>query len=300
MKKIFCTMIMAFIATAIYAFPITSEEEVKALGATDEALAAMKNDPIQGVKGSVMLTECNASIEVPEGFSFIDKDETKKLLVDYWNNPENRMEGVLGALVPDNATYYYQLTVVYVISYDNCGYISDEDANSVDYDEILESMQDEAEKENAKLPEEQRMSILGWAESPRYELNSHALVWAKKLSSVSGIVINYDMRFLGKDGYISVNAVISESDLLEVESKKQLIIDALQFDKGYTYADYDASKDKVSDWTLGGLVAGGVLAKTGLLSKIGLFLAKAWKLIAIAVVAAIGGIAKFFKRNKEE
>jgi uncharacterized membrane-anchored protein len=50
---------------------------------------------------------------------------------------------------------------------------------------------------------------------------------------------------------------------------------------------------------MGGLIAGTVLAKTGLLAKLGLILLKAWKVIAIGAVAAAGVIKKFFVGKKK-
>jgi len=47
------------------------------------------------------------------------------------------------------------------------------------------------------------------------------------------------------------------------------------------------------------LIAGKVLAKVGILAKLGLLLAKFWKLILVAVVGAFGAIRRFFTGKQE-
>jgi uncharacterized membrane-anchored protein len=51
----------------------------------------------------------------------------------------------------------------------------------------------------------------------------------------------------------------------------------------------------VAAWTVGGLVAGKVLAKVGFFAG----LLKFWKVIAIGLAAAGTAIWRFFNRNKE-
>lgn len=57
----------------------------------------------------------------------------------------------------------------------------------------------------------------------------------------------------------------------------------MQFNDGYRYGDFNPSVDEVAGWTIGGLVAGKVLAKAGLFAVI----LKFWKFIAIGVVALV-------------
>ena len=50
---------------------------------------------------------------------------------------------------------------------------------------------------------------------------------------------------------------------------------------------------------IGGLIAGGILAKTGLLAKLGLIFAKFAKVIILAIAGLGGAIMKFFRGNKD-
>jgi len=75
---------------------------------------------------------------------------------------------------------------------------------------------------------------------------------------------------------------------------------AVNFTEGNRYADFNPDIDKVAAYGIGGLIAGKVLMKAGILAKIGLILAKFWKLIAIGVVAFFAGIRKLFGGKKSE
>lgn len=299
MKNILIPIICVLVVTILCSFTNISDDELKSRGATQEQLEYLKQDVVMGKTGVIPFPECHASLEVPKGFVFLDSEQSKKLIVDYWNNPESRMSNVLGTLIPKNSKAFYQISVAYVISYDNCGYIKDDDANSIDYDELLKQMQQECKIENDSLPKDQRLWLTGWAVPPQYISSSHTLIWAKSFNSETGSVVNYDMRVLGKDGLISVNAVISETDIEEVKELQNLIVNSIQYNNGFKYSDFDETCDRVSDWTIGGLIAGGVLAKTGFFAKIGVLLLKMWKIVVIGIIAIGAAIRKIFKKNEE-
>jgi uncharacterized membrane-anchored protein len=67
------------------------------------------------------------------------------------------------------------------------------------------------------------------------------------------------------------------------------------FNEGHRYSDFNPDVDEVAAWTVGGLVAGKVLAKVGFFAG----LLKFWKVIAIGLAAAGTAIWRFFNRNKE-
>ena len=300
MKALTTYLFIFFISLSFCSFSDISEEDLRSYGYDDATIEQLKQDVILGETGIINLSECNAQLNVPDGFVFLDKEQSKRLLVEYWNNPSDRVTDLLGTLVPSENSCFYQIAVAYVISYSNCGYIKDDDANSIDYDELLKQLKDGEKEENEKLPVEQQMWLKGWAVQPKYLSSYQTLIWAKRFSANGDDVINYDMRILGKVGLVSVNAVIGQDDLSEVQSQETKMINSVQFRDGYKYSDFDSSRDKISDWTIGGLVAGGVLAKTGILSKIGIFLLKFSKIIIVGVIAAAGAILKLFRRNREE
>lgn len=300
MKKsfVFCTLLVLIVG--LCSFVNVTDDEMLASGVDQSTLEELKSDSVYGKSGVIKLASCHASINVPEGFVFLDSIQARSLLIDYWGNPEDRTEGLLGALVPNTALCFYQISMAYIITYENCGYVKDDDANSIDYDDLLTDLKKMAEEENKTLPKENKYSLKGWAVKPKYLADSHVLVWAKAISFTDNDVVNYDMRILGKDGLVSINAVIAPTDCKEVVASESKIINSLKYDKGYAYTDFDESRDKVSEWTIGGLVAGTMLAKTGILAKIGIFLLKFWKIIAIAAAGGATAIMKFFKKKNKE
>jgi uncharacterized membrane-anchored protein len=95
------------------------------------------------------------------------------------------------------------------------------------------------------------------------------------------MLLNYDVRILGRSGLISMNAVGSIAQLDEVKGKIPQILSAVEFAEGNKYWDFNPSIDKVAAVGIGGLVAGKVLAKAGLF----VILLKYIKVIGLAVVA---------------
>ncbi|MNV54634.1 hypothetical protein D3C71_1468380 [compost metagenome] len=73
-----------------------------------------------------------------------------------------------------------------------------------------------------------------------------------------------------------------------------------EFNEGARYADHNPSTDKVAAYGVATLIGGGLAAKAGLFAKIGLLLAKFWKLLLVGVLFLGGSIGKLFggKRDK--
>jgi uncharacterized membrane-anchored protein len=70
----------------------------------------------------------------------------------------------------------------------------------------------------------------------------------------------------------------------------------VDFNDGFRYDQYDSNVDEVAAWTIGGLVAGKVLAKAGILA----LLLKNIKLVFIALAAAGAGIWRFISGRKQQ
>jgi uncharacterized membrane-anchored protein len=76
------------------------------------------------------------------------------------------------------------------------------------------------------------------------------------------------------------------------------VLSMVSFNKGNTYSDFDSKTDNIAAWTIGGLVAGKILAKVGFFALI----LKNIKLIGLAIVAFGGAAWRFItgRRKKEE
>jgi uncharacterized membrane-anchored protein len=78
----------------------------------------------------------------------------------------------------------------------------------------------------------------------------------------------------------------------------QELLPGTEFLEGHRYADFDSSVDELAAYGIGGLIAGKVLLKGGLLAKLGLLLAKGWKLIAVVVVVAGSFLKRLLGRSE--
>jgi uncharacterized membrane-anchored protein len=78
------------------------------------------------------------------------------------------------------------------------------------------------------------------------------------------------------------------------------LIEVAEFNEGYRYAEFNEDTDKMAEYGLGALIAGGVAAKLGLFAKIGAFLLAFKKLIFIGLIGVGGLLAKLLGRKKDE
>ena len=250
--------------------------------------------------GIIELEQGNASVNVPKGFRFLDRDQSIYVLTELWGNPAD--SSILGMLVPDSMGVLDLGSWVFTISYDEMGYVKDDDAADIDYADLLKEQQKEfadANPERIKLGY-QPIEFIGWASSPYYDKNKKILHWAKELKfgEDSLNTLNYNLRVLGRKGVFMLNAIATMENLEDVKSNIDVIIESVKFKEGSQYSDFNPDIDEVAAWTIGGLVAGKILAKVGFLA---IFL-KFWKLIAIALVAGGGTIWKFItgRRKKDD
>lgn len=267
---------------------------------TEEQIAAILGDSICGEKGSINHPAQHFGINVPEGYVYLNKEKATRLLVDYWGNPAD--DEILGVLLSDTAHIYANADIAYIIYYMETGYVSDKDAKDIDYDDLLVEMKKEIKETSDNLSEEyMKYELVDWAVSPKYDAEKKTLVWAKHLRfGGEHETLNYDIRILGKQGVVIMQAVADMADCAQVVADEDLIVSSVQFNSGYAYSDFNPATDHVAEWTIGGLIAGKVMAKAGLFAKLGIFLAKFWKIIAFAVLAIGAPLFKYFKKKNKE
>lgn len=248
--------------------------------------------------GVIDLQEGNAKLTVPVGFRYINKEQSIYVLSVLWGNPAD--SSVLGMLVPENRSVLESNGWAYTIYFDPMGYVEDDDADDINYDDLLKEQQKEFEDENPQRIKDgyQPIKIIGWASTPFYDKNKKVLHWAKELKfgDDSLSTLNYNLRVLGRKGIYMLNAIASLPEMNEVKASIDKVITSIEFNEGDKYANFNPDVDNVAAWTIGGLVAGKILAKVGFFAVI----LKFWKLIALGVIGAGGAILKFFKRKKDD
>jgi uncharacterized membrane-anchored protein len=250
--------------------------------------------------GTISLGNGVAAINVDNGFRFLESNEAEYVLTDLWGNLKGTKP--LGILFPPNSGATSFEGYAYLIEYDNIGYVKDKDADKINYDDLLKEIKEgqaKANEERKKLGLE-TMDVVGWAAKPYYDKEKKHLYWAKefKVSGQDENSLNYDIRILGRKGVLILSAISSISQLDSVNKNLENVLAMVSFNSGNKYSDFDSKTDEIAAWTIGGLVAGKVLAKVGFLALI----LKNIKLVLLGIAALGGGIWRFItgRRKKEE
>jgi uncharacterized membrane-anchored protein len=192
-----------------------------------------------------------------------------------------------------------------VITYDEDGYVKDDEAASINYNDLLKQMQDGTREGNQERIKQgyDAIELVGWAAPPHYDKAAHKLYWAKELSFAGAPehTLNYDIRALGRRGVLSLNAVASIGQLQAIEKDMRQVLGFVTFNEGHRYSDYVPGADKVAAYGIGALITGGILAKAGFF-KLLLGALIAGKKFVILALAALGAFLKklFSGRKKEE
>ncbi len=252
-------------------------------------------------RGEVTLPNSIARLNLADGFAYLDAADSKRLIEDAWGNPPGSAKEVLGMIIPPTGSPLPNNGYGVVITYQEDGHVSDDDADKIDYGALLKDMQKgtESANEDRKKQGYEAMTLVGWAEPPHYDKAAHKLYWAKDLEVGGHHGLNYSIRVLGRKGVLEMNAVASMEQLASVKEAMKNVVSFAEFNDGSRYTDFNVSTDKVAAYGLAALVAGGIAAKTGLFAKLLLALV-ALKKFAILIFAAIAGFfGKLFKKKPQ-
>jgi uncharacterized membrane-anchored protein len=234
-----------------------------------------------------------AEVVLPEGYMFTGADGTQRIL-QLLENPTSGNE--MGLVMPDRPENQW----IAIFEYDESGYVSDEEKDDIDAEEILESIQEGNEYANEARRERgwSEVQVTGWAKEPFYNEKTNNLEWSIRGASEGQEIINYDTRLLGRGGVMSVTLLSNPENLATNMPEYTEIVQAFRYADGNRYGDYREG-DKVAEYGLIALMAGGgaaIAAKTGLLAQLALLLKKGWKILIVGLAAVGAGFKKFFGR----
>lgn len=249
--------------------------------------------------GMIELENGIGIIEVPQGFKYLDAAQSERVLTEIWGNPKGANIS-LGMLFPEHTGVMTSGSFVFNIQYDELGYVKDGDADDINYDDLLKEMQEEAQQANAERIKEgyDPIKIVGWAARPMYDEANKVLYWAKeiKFGDAETNTLNYNVRVLGRKGVMVLNAIAEMDALPEVNKEIPQVLGSFKFTKGNQYGDFNPDVDQVAAWTIGGLVAGKILAKVGFFAV----LLKFWKVIGLAIIAGGTALWKRIRGRKKD
>lgn len=248
--------------------------------------------------GDIKIGDNLATLHLGTDFRYLNPADAEKLLVDGWGNPPGTQS--LGMIIPANVSPLHKdNSWGVIVTYSEDGYVSDDDADDIDYDDLLEEMQADtlASNEERKAQGYEKVELVGWAAPPRYDAATHRLYWAQELEfgDASAHTLNYAIRVLGRKGVLELNAVAGMPQLALVRGEMEKVLPRAEFETGSRYTDFDPDLDEVAAYGIGGLIAGKALAKVGLFAGLLKVLIAAKKLIIVGFVALGGLVAKLFK-----
>jgi uncharacterized membrane-anchored protein len=260
-------------------------------------------DGLKYQQGEIVLRGGIAKIKLPTEFRYLNPADTETVISKLWGNPPSNDR--LGLIVPagfdplDSSGYW-----AVVLTYEEDGYVKDNDAAGIDYTKLLAQMKEgmqEANKERQKAGYPS-IDLIGWATPPRYDQATHKLYWARELKFGDSPehTLNYSIRILGRRGVLVLNAIAPMAELKEVETATPSVLAMVDFQEGHRYADFNPSTDKVATYGIAALIAGGILAKAGMFKLLWVGLLAAKKFVIIAILALVGYVKKLLGIKSEK
>jgi len=282
------------------AIPESAEMEAASPELSGQETALLEGPTFKYETGNILLPNKVATLKLRDSYRYLNPAETEKLLVAWGNEPGSDTEG---AIVPNDVDPLGEAGWAVILSYVKDGHVDDSDAAEINYDDLLDDMKKGIESENEARQKAgyQPVHLIGWAEKPRYDAANRKLYWAREINfeGSKAHALNYDVRVLGREGVLSMNAVAGIGQLGEIRTNMNPLIEVAEFNQGFRYADYNSNTDKVAEYGLGALIAGGVAAKLGFFGKLAAMLMVFKKFIILGLAAIGGFFAKLFGRKKD-
>ncbi len=287
--------------------PSASAAAVAGAGAASEAASAPPTRELHFQLGTVTVGSNLATIKLPPDAKYLQASDARYVLEALWHNePDPNVLGLINMPLPSSVAGGDddEGGVSAVVSYESeIGHVKDDDAAGTNYDELLKDMQKQSSE---AMPERKKQGyityqLLGWAEPPHYDHSQHMLFWAEnlKMEDDPAPQMNYKIRLLGARGVLEINYLQPTSHLTMVRAMAKALIPNVAYSKGNGYDDFKPGYDKVAAYGIAGLIAGGVLLKTGFFGLLLKLILPFIKLIIVGVVVMfsfIGRLLGFKKR----
>lgn len=240
--------------------------------------------------GKIALPNGKAELNLGDRFRYLSPEDTDRLLVEGWGNPKGGAS--LGMILPADISPMSADGWGVIVEYEDSGHVKDGDAKEINYDELLADMQQGTKDSSAERVKAGygAIELVGWASKPYYDEAGRRLHWAKELKfdGDKENTLNYNIRVLGREGVLILNAIANMEQFGAIKPELEQVVKVAEFTPGNRYSDFNEVTDRVSEYGLAALVAGGVAAKAGWFAPILLFLKK----FAIFIVLGIGWLGK--------
>ena len=246
--------------------------------------------PFQAGPGTFQIGDGLAEIVLDDDYLFLDRPGTQALL-RLTENPMDGSERATVLPVSDAEQWFI------VFEWEDLGYVSDEESD-LDTEALLDTIMEGTKVANAEREKMgwATMDITGWHDAPRYDEETNNLTWAIAAVSAGEENINRVVKVLGRRGVMTVTLVASPNELALADYQLAGLLQDYRFKPGSTYAEYLPGTDKLAEYGLAALIAGGAgaaLVKSGLLARF-------WKLIVAGIVGVVGVVRRLFSGERAE
>ncbi|HVH12323.1 MAG TPA: DUF2167 domain-containing protein [Longimicrobium sp.] len=286
------TLLLGLLVTAA---PVRAQAAPEDGGASDASTAEMLFASIEWQDGpDTAHVGAESKVVVPENCRFTGAPGARTFMVVTENPPSGNELGVLLCQSSEEGEPWFV-----VFSFDDSGYVRDDDAGELDADAILKTLQEGNRQGNAERRSRGwgTTTLTGWVRAPYYEPRTNNLTWATNLrdDASSEITVNHSVRLLGRGGVMHADLVIDPSQLTATMPEFDRIVSTHQFVSGRRYSEWREG-DKLAAYGVTALVAGGagaIAAKSGLLAKFA-------KFIWVGVLGALAWLRSLFSGRKQE
>ncbi|MGL4238991.1 DUF2167 domain-containing protein [Tabrizicola sp.] len=253
-------------------------------------------DQLDLQQGKITIGGGIAEINLPDNYYYINPTGASLVLEVLWGNPPEDQPS-LGMIFPRDGSPTGDGWGV-IVDFDPMGYVSDEDADGYNYDDLLVTMRQDTIAGNKWRQENgyQAIDLVGWAEPPHYDKVERELYWAKRLrfEGDQSDTLNYDIRELGRKGVLIASFVAGIDQLADVKAAAPDVLKMISFTDGNRYADFNPDTDQVAEMDVGGLISGNPLATAGLLAVALAFLKKGG---IVLLLAPLGWLFSRFRKR---
>ena len=283
--KRFYTLIAVWLVLSV---GVVAQAENSGFPQTQEAIdEEIINLPWEYELQEYSLENSNSTFELSEGFALLRGDAARRF--DYLTQ---------GMEDPDTeALIYNQDTEIQLIfNYYPEGYVSLEDWEDLDADDLLKEISANTESDNTERAKNNisSLKIGGWLQKPRLNKDNKTVSWVFDVVDGEERYVNAISIKLGRKGYEKVTWVSSYDNYLKSMDLMVSLVNQQKFDKGSRYADFSIG-DKIAAFGIASLVAitaGGNQKTQGILAGL---IAMGKKLL-IPVLIALGAIGAFFRK----
>jgi uncharacterized membrane-anchored protein len=244
-----------------------------------------------------------AYFTIPAQCRYTDGEGAREFLSMSQNIPSGNEQGLL--LCPARLGEEFPWFVVF--TFDESGYVKDDEGRKLDGDKILATIRKGTEQANKvrKANGWDELFVDGWVRAPYYDASTNNLTWSIKGHSRDAASVNHSVRLLGRRGVLKADLVAGPDQMVNAVPVFDSLIATASFARGQRYSEWRKG-DKVAAYGLSALVVGGAgvaAVKLGLFGKLAAVFAKLFaklgKLILVAIAALLAGLKKLFSRRKE-